>query len=156
MPVVDWDSFVLTEKSPMAEDFVDVSLLKRFGDKRAPQWQPGQSGRPVGLKSGPRVKYSHAFMRDFHAAWEKYGARALEVCAIEDPTGFIKVATSLLPRQIDLSVGVDATQFVTTFRQALELLGNEPPQQLSRRRSPKVIDQVAKVIEQEVIDAASD
>jgi hypothetical protein len=60
-----------------------------------------------------------------------------------------------LERQIDLSVGVDATQFVTTFRQALELLGNEPPQQLSRR-SPKVINEVAKVIEQEVVDAASD
>jgi hypothetical protein len=135
----------------MAEDFVDISAIKRFGDKRAPPWQPGQSGNPTNKRSGTRVTYSHAFLRDFHAAWEKYGPSALEVCATEDPTGFIKVAASLLPRQIDLSVGVDATQFVTTFRQALELLGNEPPQ-LSHRRS-KVVE---KVIEAEVVDAASD
>jgi hypothetical protein len=49
-----------------------------------------------------------------------------------------------MPRHDDLSVGVDAEQFVTTFRHAIELLGNEPPM-LSRRRR-------AKVIEVEVID----
>jgi hypothetical protein len=54
---------------------------------------------------------------------------------------------SLMPRRIDLdlNVGVDAVQFVSTFRQAVELLGNEPPM-LSRRRREKVI-------EAEVIDA---
>jgi hypothetical protein len=141
----------------MAEDFIDnISSNLPFKGRAAPQWKPGQSGNPKGRKPGTRIKYSHAFMRDSHAAWEKYGARALEVCAIEDPTGFSKVAASLLPRQIDLSIGVDATQFATTFRQALELLGNEPPPQLSRRRSPKVINEIAKVIEQEVVDAASD
>ena len=51
-----------------------------------------------------------------------------------------------MPRHVDLSVGVDPVQFVTTFRQAIELLGNEP-QMLSRR---------AKVVEGEVVDADRD
>jgi hypothetical protein len=50
----------------------DISPLKRFGDKLAPQWQPGQSGNPANRNRGSgRVKYSHKFMRDFQAAWEK-------------------------------------------------------------------------------------
>jgi len=52
-----------------------------------------------------------------------------------------------LPKHVDLSVGVDAAQFVTNFRQALDLLGNEPPS--SRRR-------ISKVIEAEVIDDADE
>jgi hypothetical protein len=75
--------------------------------------------------------------------------RALEICATEDPSGFIRIMASLMPRQIDLSVGVDAAQFVTTFRQAIELLGNEPPMLSQRRRA-------TKVIEAEVIDGDPD
>jgi hypothetical protein len=61
-----------------------------------------------------------------------HGIRALEACAVEDPTGFIRTVASLM----HLDVGVDAAQFVTTFRQAIELLGNEPPM-LSRRSRRK-------------------
>ena len=61
-------------------------------------------------------------------------------------SGFVRTVASLMPRHIDLSVGVDPVQFVTTFRQAIELLGNEP-QMLSRR---------AKVVEGEVVDADRD
>jgi hypothetical protein len=137
----------------MAENFVDVSELererrKKFADHRAPPWQPGQSGNPKGRQRGSRSKFSETFREDFHTTWEKYGISALELCATEDPTGFIRIAASLMPRHIALNVGLDATQFVATFRQAVELLGNEPPARLSRRRP--------KVIEAEVIDADPD
>jgi hypothetical protein len=70
---------------------------------------------------------------------------ALAAMAVNDPSNFVRVVASLMPRQIDLSVGVDAVQFATTFRQAVELLGNEPP--ILPRRKP------TKVIDAEVVDA---
>jgi hypothetical protein len=69
---------------------------------------------------------------------------ALAAMAVNDPSNFVRVVASLMPRQIDLSVGVDAAQFVTTFRHAIELLGNEAPMLPRSKR--------AKVIEAEVID----
>ena len=109
----------------------------RLAEYRAPPWQPEQSGNP------------EQFLSDLRDAWEKHGPRALEACAIDDPTGFVRTVAGLMPRHIDLSVGVDATQFVSTFRQALELLGNEPRPVAPRRRNPKVI-------EAEVIDVNPD
>ena len=118
-------------------DFVG-DRKKKFMEHRAPAWQPGQSGNPKGRALGSRNRMSESFLEDLRATWEKHGARALETCAMEDPTGFVRIVASLLPKHVDLSVGV-----VTTFRQALDLLGNEPPS--SRRR-------INKVIEAEVID----
>jgi uncharacterized protein DUF5681 len=125
-------------------DFVG-DRKKKFMEHRAPPWQPGQSGNPKGRALGSRNRMSESFLEDLRATWEKHGAHTLETCATEDPTGFVKIVASLLPKHVDLSVGVDAVQFVTTFRHALDLLGNEPPS--SRRR-------LAKVIEAEVIDDA--
>ena len=127
-------------------DFVG-DRKKKFMAHRAPPWQPGRSGNPKGRQRGSRNGMSEAFLEDLRMTWEKYGARALEACAIEDPTGFVRIVASLLPKHVDLSVGVDAAQFVTNFRQALDLLGNEPPS--SRRR-------ISKVIEAEVIDDADE
>ena len=118
-------------------DFVG-DRKKKFMERRAPPWQPGQSGNPKGRALGSRNRMSESFLEDLRATWEKHGARALETCAVEDPTGFVRIVASLLPKHVDLSVGV-----VTTFRQALDLLSNEPPS--SRRR-------INKVIEAEVID----
>jgi hypothetical protein len=118
-------------------DFVG-DRKKKFMEHRAPAWQPGQSGNPKGRALGSRNRMSESFLEDLRATWEKHGARALETCAMEDPTGFVRIVASLLPKHVDLSVGV-----VTTFRQALDLLSNEPPS--SRRR-------INKVIEAELID----
>ena len=118
-------------------DFVG-DRKKKFMERRAPPWQPGQSGNPKGRALGSRNRMSESFLEDLRATWEKHGARALETCAMEDPTGFVRIVASLLPKHVDLSVGV-----VTTFRQALDLLSNEPPS--SRRR-------INKVIEAELID----
>jgi hypothetical protein len=120
---------------------------KRYNNLRtAPSWKPGQSGNPAGRQRGSRNKMSENFLRDLHATWERHGALALERCAIDDPSGFVRTVASLLPRQIDMNVGVDALQFVTNFRHAVELLGNEPPLLSARRKRAKVIDA-------EVIDA---
>jgi hypothetical protein len=133
----------------MVGKFAPDSALRKsnFGNKRAPLWQPGQSGNPRGIQGkSARSTLSQQFLRDLRRVWDKHGIRALEACATEDPSGFVRTVASLMPRHVDLSVGVDPVQFVTTFRQAIELLGNEPPMLLRR----------AKVIEGEVVDADRD
>jgi Family of unknown function (DUF5681) len=130
-----------------ALDLEPVVQLRPKGNgnlKTAPPWRPGQSGNPAGRRPGSRNKLSEDFLLRLHATWLEHGDRALAAMAVNDPSNFVRVVASLMPRQIDLSVGVDAAQFVTTFRHAIELLGNEAPM---LPRSKRV-----KVIEAEVID----
>jgi Family of unknown function (DUF5681) len=112
-----------------ALDLEPVVRLRPKGNgnlKTAPPWQPGQSGNPAGRRPGSRNKLSEEFLQGVHRTWQAHGDRALEAMAINDPSNFC--------------------QFATTFRQAVELLGNEPPLLSARRKR-------AKVIEAEVVDA---
>ena len=99
-----------------------------------PPWKPGQSGNP----SGRRRRLTEAFIRDFQTIWETEGLAAIQRVARNDPSTFVRVAASLMPKDINLkaTLDVDVTTFVGNFRQAVELLGNELP---SNRRM-KVID----------------
>ena len=55
-------------------------------------------GRPL----GSRDRLSAKFLADFHAAWEEHGAAALTKVAKHDPSTFVRVAASLLPRKLEL------------------------------------------------------
>jgi hypothetical protein len=87
-------------------------------------FKPGQSGNPAGRPRGAKSKFSDAFVQDVHAVWEREGLAALEKCAREDAGTFLRVCASLMPRDLNLSVSVDATEFVQTFRTARAMLGN--------------------------------
>ena len=102
-----------------------------------PPWRVGESGNPSGRPRGSRSKLSESFLCDFHAVWEEEGLQAIRWCARNDPSTFVRVAASLLPHDINLNVGLDAETFVRNFRQAVALLGNEPP---PSQRPMKVID----------------
>jgi hypothetical protein len=84
---------------------------------------------------------TEAFISDFQMIWEKEGLAAISRVARNDPSTFVRVAASLLPKDINLNatLDVDATTFVANFRQAVELLGNESPPPSTQRRV-KVID----------------
>ena len=83
---------------------------------------------------------TEAFITDFQTIWETEGLAAIRRVARNDPSTFVRVAASLMPKDINLNanVGMDAEAFVVNFRQAVELLGNELPP--SSRRHMKVID----------------
>jgi hypothetical protein len=83
------------------------------------------------------VLTSRAPPAKFGWGFEKHGVAALERVAVEQPEVLVKVIASLLPRDVNLNIGVDAPEFATKFRQAVALLGNEPPRAV---RPMKVIN----------------
>jgi hypothetical protein len=89
--------------------------------------KPGP-GRPVGSRS----KLGEAFLEDLRDAWNEHGATALAKCAVTEPAAFCKIVASLMPRDVNLNIGVDAAAFVEKFRTAQALLGNAD--------APKVIN----------------
>ena len=108
--------------------------------QRPAHWfKPGQSGNPRGRTKGSRSKFSQAFVEDLSACWERHGIVALEKCATTEPAQFLRVCASLMPRDVDLNLSVDAVSFAASFEHALSVLGVEAPKQ------PK-----AKVIEHQV------
>ena len=99
--------------------------------------KPGP-GRPV----GSRNKLGEAFIEDLRDVWNRRGIDVIERCADEDPAALLRVVASLMPRDINLSVGLDVASFARTFQEAVALLGNEAPRQI-RKPLPgqaKVID----------------
>jgi hypothetical protein len=103
-----------------------------------PPWKPGECGHPN--PGGRRRRLTEAFSSDFQTIWEEEGLKAITRVARNDPSTFVRVAASLMPKDINLNanVAMDAEAFVVNFRQAVELLGNELPP--SSRRRMRVID----------------
>jgi hypothetical protein len=85
----------------------------------------GNGGRPKGARS----KLGEAFLEDLRDAWNAHGTTALQRCAAEDPAAFCKIVANLLPRDVNLNLTaeLDVADFATKFRNAVQLLGNDPP-----------------------------
>ena len=96
-------------------------------DGKTGRFVAGNSGNG-GRRPGARGKLSSLFLEDLHSTWLEYGATALARCAVEEPSQFCKLVGSLLPRDVNLNVALDAAEYATRFRTAIELLGNEAPQ----------------------------
>jgi hypothetical protein len=103
----------------------DVTAPKQRGTP----FPPGVSGNPAGRPRGSRGKLSEDFLQDLHAAWNAHGIQALERCAMEEPSQFCKLIANLLPRDVNLNLtpDLDVADFTTKFRNAVQLLGNDPP-----------------------------
>jgi Family of unknown function (DUF5681) len=64
----------------------------------------GISGNPSGKPLGSRNKLKEAFWMDFCGAWETHGQAALAIVAQEDPSTFVKVAASIMPKETELTM----------------------------------------------------
>src|SRR5262245_26354006 len=71
-------------------------------DEKTGRFLPGTCGKLGGRPLGSRQKLSEKFLADFHAAWETHGAAALTKMAESDPSSFVRVAASLLPRKLQV------------------------------------------------------
>jgi len=127
------------EASAMMASMSDTSTtIER--DERNGRFLPGNSGNG-GRKPGSRNKLGEAFVEDLRDCWQQHGAEALQRVARDDPATLLKVIASLLPKDLNLNVGVNVETFVQTFRSAQAMLGNDPPAARRRlRNQPVIID----------------
>jgi hypothetical protein len=67
-------------------------MLKRF--------EPGNpgGGRPRGAKN----RLHRAFVEALHADFEEHGSAAIRICRTEDPTNYLRVIASVLPRDLTI------------------------------------------------------
>ncbi len=68
------------------------------------KWQPGKSGNPAGRPRGARSKLGEAFLQDMLADWSEHGVAVVQNVREEDPTQYLKVVASVLPKEMNVRV----------------------------------------------------
>ena len=76
-------------------------MFERPQNKHLRPVQPGEVRNPKGRPKGSKHKLTEAFLRDFTEAWEEHGKAALNKLAVEDLAIFVRVAASVVPKQLD-------------------------------------------------------
>lgn len=71
----------------------------------ANHFKPGNKANPSGRPKGSRSAFAETFLKDFLHDWEENGASAITACRNKDPSTYLKVAASLLPKQLDITDG---------------------------------------------------
>lgn len=70
----------------------------------ASRWKPGQSGNPLGRPQGARSKFSEAACADALADWMGNGKDVLERVRATDPSTYLRVLFSIIPKDIAVSI----------------------------------------------------
>ena len=90
-------------KRGLGEALADPCAPDKTG-KQQGCWQPGQSGNPEGRPKGSRNKLSEEFLRAFAQDFEQHGAAVIETVRQERPQDYLKVAASLMPKQMEIEM----------------------------------------------------
>jgi hypothetical protein len=69
-----------------------------------PNLVAGVSGNPAGRPVGSRNRLTNALVADLTASWEKHGPAVLERLRIDDPATYARLAVSLVPKDVQISV----------------------------------------------------
>ena len=73
------------------------------------KFKPGQSGNPKGRPKGARSRLSDAFLRDLAEDWEAHGMDVVQQVRATDPSTYMRVIASLLPKDVNLNADISYT-----------------------------------------------
>lgn len=69
-----------------------------------PNWKPGVSGNPSGRPKGSRNKLAESFLDAYARDFEQHGQSVLERVRQEEPGTYLRVAASVLPKEMNVAV----------------------------------------------------
>jgi hypothetical protein len=67
-------------------------------------FKKGQSGNPLGRRPGSKNKLTENFWTDFSTVWSEGGIDAIRKVKTEDPSTFVRVAASLMPKETETTI----------------------------------------------------
>ena len=67
-------------------------------------FKPGQSGNLKGRPKGSKNKLTEAFWKDFAESWEAGGREVIDKVRSEDPSTYLRVAASLMPKESEVTL----------------------------------------------------
>jgi len=123
------------------------------------RFQPGQVANPNGRPLGSRNRFSEEFYRDIAAEWQRSGPDALAKMALTDPSRYVSLCASLIPRDVSLTLsaqlpgGLDSEDWaslqgvLTAVRQAFPDHADRKPEAVLNHVLEALRAHDAKVIE---------
>ena len=91
---------------PATTNVAKVEVSSENEKKKNKPWliQPGEVRNPKGRPKGSRSKFQEEFISDFLADWKQGGVEAIAKVRREQPAAYLKVAATILPKQMDVRV----------------------------------------------------
>jgi len=102
-------------KTKKAEDRNNNPSKIRPQNKHLVPAKKGQVLNPAGRPKGSRSKFAETFLKDFLEDWETHGATAIAEVRRDDPSTYLRVAASLLPKEFNIKDESQLEKFLEQF-----------------------------------------
>ncbi|MCS3449544.1 hypothetical protein M2222_001635 [Bradyrhizobium elkanii] len=103
-----------------------MTLMKQNRSSGLKPWKPGQSGNPAGRPQGARSKFAEVACADALKHWTSGGSDVLERVKKEDPSTYLRVLFSIIPKDIAVSIeqrsGPLDSQEMRSMRRLVEVI----------------------------------